>query len=474
VSREHLGLPDDWDTVEAWSVDKPQFARQRSDNRATNATGQYQQKTLSAAFWDKFPSRKLPTKPTTKVNVTALKEKIREAQGGWDMEKRDKAWEAVKYLEKGAPAHQMVRLPATKQDNAASAEEHAEKITAALRDWVSDGVVAGPFTNPPVKDFRANCLMAVARRDKVRPVVHLSSPEGESFNDNVDKDLVMKVRMSSAAQFGQSVRAAGRHSRMSKLDMKDAYKLVPANPRDYRLQGVEWKGRLFVDTQQIFGAATAAANFDMLAGTVLELAKAKADIPEKLVHRTLDDVACVSPATKNWAIQFTETYRELAAELNIPLAPDCPNLEKSFTDSTIGTVLGVIFDTDRLSWRMPDHKAEDLLQDIGTFIATKHVHLRETQSLAGKVNHLAQMLPFLHAFKRPMNNLLGEFKEDKNILLPVTHQLVQDLTLIANAAITARDCRYRWKRSSHHQTQWSSPRTRRAAWERTHGQVWPR
>jgi hypothetical protein len=50
VSREHLGLPDDWDTVEAWSVDRPQFARQRSDNRATNATGQYQQKALSAAF----------------------------------------------------------------------------------------------------------------------------------------------------------------------------------------------------------------------------------------------------------------------------------------------------------------------------------------------------------------------------------------------------------------------------------------
>jgi hypothetical protein len=45
--------------------------------------------------------------------------------------------------------------------------------------------------------------------------------------------------------------------------MKDAYKLVPAKVKDFRLQGMEWQGRYCVDTQQIFGAATAASNFDV-------------------------------------------------------------------------------------------------------------------------------------------------------------------------------------------------------------------
>jgi hypothetical protein len=67
------------------------------------------------------------------------------------------------------------------------------------------------------------------------------------------------------------------------------------------------------------------------------------------------------------------------------------------------------------------------------------MHLAETQSLGGKVNHLAQMLPFLLAFRRPLNNLLGQFNKNKEILLPVTEQLKRDLTLIANAAITAKD-----------------------------------
>jgi hypothetical protein len=148
-------------------------------------------------------------------------------------------------------------------------------MTEAVRDWVAGGVVAGPFKTPPLPNFRANCIMAVARKAKIRPVVNLSSPKGASFNDNIDKLSVMKVRMSSAAQFGQSVRAAGQGARITKLDMKDAYKLVPAKTSDYRLQGFKWWGRLFVDTQQIFGSAAAATNFDKLAETVLRIVLSK-------------------------------------------------------------------------------------------------------------------------------------------------------------------------------------------------------
>jgi hypothetical protein len=119
--------------------------------------------------------------------------------------------------------------------------------------------------------------MAVACKNKVRPVVNLYSLEGSSFNDNVEEEQVMMVTMSSAALFGQSVLAAGPGARMTKLVMKDAYKLVPAKVRDFRLQGIEWQGQLFVDTQQIFGVATAAANFDVLASTVLNIVLSEFD-----------------------------------------------------------------------------------------------------------------------------------------------------------------------------------------------------
>jgi hypothetical protein len=85
-----------------------------------------------------------------------------------------------------------------------------------------------PFRSPPLPQFKASCLMVVARKGKVRLVVNLSSPISSRFKDNVEKLDMMKVRMSSAAQVGQSIHNASCGARLTKLDMKDAYKLVPA------------------------------------------------------------------------------------------------------------------------------------------------------------------------------------------------------------------------------------------------------
>jgi hypothetical protein len=164
------------------------------------------------------------------------------------------------------------------------------------------------------------------------------------------------VRMSSAAQVGQSIRAAGQGARLTKLDMKDAYKLVPAKRADFRLQGFEWQGRYFVDTQQIFGAATAAANFNQLASIVLCIVELELAAPELKTHRTLDDVVSVAPAGSPLSRRFAATYRRTAAALNIRLAEDCEEHDKAFTDQTWGTVLGIVFDTEIMCWRMPPHK----------------------------------------------------------------------------------------------------------------------
>ena len=146
-----------------------------------------------------------------------------------------------------------------------------------------EGFVAGPFLSPPLPEFRANTIMAIEQKEKVRPVLNMSCPDGNSFNDNVDEHAVPKaVRMSSARQFRQAVLRAGKGALMSKLDMKDAYKNVPAKVEDFRLQGMQWLGAYFVDTQQIFGATPAVANYDNLGGTTLEVAISDCQIPRHL------------------------------------------------------------------------------------------------------------------------------------------------------------------------------------------------
>jgi hypothetical protein len=90
-----------------------------------------------------------------------------------------------------------------------------------------------------------------------------------------------------------------------------------------------------------------------------------------------------------------------------------------------------------MCWQMLPYKVEQLLSTASDFIAAKWVSLEETQKIAGRVNHLAQMMPFLWAIRWQQNDLLGEFGEDKEILLQVKPDLTADLKFCANAAISA-------------------------------------
>jgi len=66
----------------------------------------------------------------------------------------------------------------------------------------------------------------------------------------------------------------------------------------------------------------------------------------------LDDVSIVSPKNSGMTGRFTECYKKICEEINVPLAEDCPNHEKafgSFTYSTycaIKSVHGINFDSD--------------------------------------------------------------------------------------------------------------------------------
>ena len=440
VTRRKMGLPSDWSIIESWtggfSFGFPILASK--NHKVTRYDGMEFTKKAEPEFWSKFPSRDLPKKPTTSVRTVSLKNSIRGVTGQFTCHEQKMAEETIQNLLRGAPALQRNDLKACLLKNAESVIRHGAVFTATLETWIKSGYVAGPFMEPPTPEFRANSLMAVEQKDKVRPVLNMSYPKGGSFNCNIDKDVMRKVKMSSASQFGQSLLKAGRGAYMSKMDMKDAYKMVPARTEDFRLQGFQWLGAFFCDTQQIFGAATAVANFDDLGATVLNIVLAQCDIPRYLVHRTLDDVACVAPESTSWCQDFTNTYKELCKKTNILFAEDCPNLEKAFSNQRTGTVLGIQFNSKDLTWRIPDKKSADILADIHNVIHGGHVDLKQLEVMAGRLNNFGQMCPFLQAFKRPLNILMTAFKEDYDILLPVEEDLIEDLRVWA-AVVTHAD-----------------------------------
>jgi hypothetical protein len=158
-----------------------------------------------------------------------------------------------------------------------------------------------------------------------------------------------KIKMSSARLVGHTILEAGKNCTIAKTDIVDAYKNVPAQMKDLHLQGFKWENRFFIELRQIFGARSAVQNFDVVANTVKTLAAAGCNIPARFIHRQLDDTPVVSPASKNWCNVFLEEYRSLCEHINLELAPDCPQYDKSFGPTMVGKVLGIWFNTSNLT-----------------------------------------------------------------------------------------------------------------------------
>jgi hypothetical protein len=243
--------------------------------------------------------------------------------------------------------------------------------------------------------------------------------------------------MGTAKQFSFLIREAGHHAIMTKDDMKDAYKLVPIRKKDWRLQGMTWLGKFFLETQLVFGATTAVPNYDSLASTVQELALSMSGMPRRWTLRTLDDMTSVTPAGSGWSLSFSTAYHEICRDLNIPLAAPCPNKEKAFTCQTSGRVLGSWFDTSSLSWSYPKDKLVPLVRDLMLTREQGTCHLRHLQSLMGLLNDVSQLCPFLKGFRKPLLTFLVSFQDREDVVLPIPDQARADLLTCTKIVLAA-------------------------------------
>ncbi len=314
---------------------------------------------------------------------------------------------------------------------------HGKEFTDTLAWWIRQGYVSGPFAAPPLPEFRTNAMMAVAQKNKIRIIMNFSAPKGASYNDAINESALEKVSMSSARLFGYSVVDCGSGARMWKFDMVDAYKTIPAAQPDLRLQGFTWLGKYFVELKKVFGSKEAVSAFDRLNNTLVTMAALSAQIPTSFIHRTLDDVPVVSPATSLAGHRFAQEYQNICCTIGAALAPPCPKFEKAFCDSTWGTVLGIQFDTIPLTWSISRDKKARILDRIRSPLSGCAISLNDLQKLIGTLNDVGQMCPFLRAFRQPLHLLLMEFHDNDDILLPIPKAVQEDLHIWAAAMDTA-------------------------------------
>ena len=83
-------------------------------------------------------------------------------------------------------------------------------------------------------------------------IVDLSAPEESSVNDGVDISIcsLQYVKVENAAR---EVAKQGYDAWMAKINVQQAYRNVSIHPDDRWILGMQWEGKIFVDTTMPFG-----------------------------------------------------------------------------------------------------------------------------------------------------------------------------------------------------------------------------
>jgi len=442
--RVKTGIPRDWTTIRRWLNPKTKISFPTPPSTVSGTKKCPDIPTLSSyevppqpAFWKIFPSKRLPSHPSSSINYLRLNAIIKDYRSHLSLGQKVRAERVIRDLEHGSSVPFTHTLPAIRIQNTPSVLVHGMEFTDTLAWWIRQGYVSGPFAAPPLPDFRTNAMMAVAQKNKIRIIMNFSAPEGESYNDAIDESALEKVSMSSARLFGYSVMDCGTGAKMWKFDMVDAYKTIPSAQSDLRLQGFSWLGKYFIELKKVFGSKEAVSAFDRLNNTLVTVAASAAGLHPQLIHRTLDDVPIVTPPTSEAGYRFAQEYQDICNSIGAALAPPCPNFEKAFTDSTWGTVLGIQFDTIPLTWSISRDKKAKILDRIRSPLMGHPINLNNLQKLIGTLNDVGQMCPFLRGFRQPLHLLLIEFKENKDIELPIPKAVKDDLHVWAAAMDTA-------------------------------------
>lgn len=153
--------------------------------------------------------------------------------------------------------------------NMVSAREHPVVVSKYLGDEVSRKRVAlmGPQEKAAELGIHCSPFGVIPKKNRVnkwRLILDLSSPEGHSVNDGVQKDLATLSYMSVDDVVAEVLRK-GKGTLLAKMDVKQAYRNIPVHPKDRHLLGMLWEGVVFVDMVLPFGLRSAPLLFTAVA-----------------------------------------------------------------------------------------------------------------------------------------------------------------------------------------------------------------
>ena len=231
-----------------------------------------------------------------------------------------------------------------------------------------------------------------------RMIVDLSSPRGRSVNDNISPDLC-SLSYPSVDDAVDYVLALGRSTQMVKLDLKNAYRILPVHPGDRRFLGVCWEGQVFIDHCLPFGLRSAPKIFTAFADALAWILHHQGI--RHIMHYLDDFMFFGSPGSGEAEFALRLAFDVLAG-LGIPVS--LPKLEGP---STSVTFLGIVIDSERMELRLPHDKVDRMRALVSSWLGRRSGRRSDLESLLGHLSHAAVVVWPGRIFLRHLFSLLA-------------------------------------------------------------------
>ena len=276
--------------------------------------------------------------------------------------------------------------------NAPSAETHSQVISSFLQEQVQQGFMVGPLSPHLCSHIRLSRMAVVPKKTpgKFRVIVNLSAPVGGSVNDNIHRDLT-HVAYSSIDDAALLIHHLGQHALMAKIDIRNAYRLIPVHPDDRQCLGVSWHGQVFVDCQLPFGLASSPAIFSAVAEALEWILRSRG---VRCIMHYLDNFLLLGAPGTDECEQALRMTLSTCAELGVPLA-----LDKIEGPATQLDFLGINLNSSSMSVSLPLRKISDLHHLLLHWSRQRSVRdVHQFQSLIGHLVLATQVVPLGKAF----------------------------------------------------------------------------
>ena len=296
-------------------------------------------------------------------------------------------------------AHQSQRLRATNRNHPSSLA-NPTSVNAFIAAELDAGRLQGPVAASVKPLLHTSPIGLVPKghtMNRWRMIVDLSFPATASVNDGIKADLC-SLRYATLDDALQLVSRLGRDSQLVKIDLKDAYRMIPIHPADHYLLAITWEGATYVDRSLPFGLRSAPKLFTAVADA---LAWALFRRGIRFLLHYLDDFLFIGEPDSLEAATAKAYATEVFDELGVPVAS-----HKTEGPATCVTFLGIVIDTHRFQVRLPEDKLTRLKALVQEWHSKRGCSRRELESLLGHLSHAASVVRPGRLFLRQLFALL--------------------------------------------------------------------